>query len=133
MFPLLEYAPPLGHASWGLSGKRIAVLVLPESETAAFYTKTAQARIEGILGDNRVTLLDKEEADKLKDGWQNVEDPGYIVTAEDFVANAGKYELDGVLRISLEVQSFKGLAVLVPASPSLYRLSFSRIFPEPRW
>jgi hypothetical protein len=73
-------------------------------------TRAAQSRIENILLDNGITVLDQDKAKELKDVWKNLEDPGYFVTADDFVENTDKFKLDGLVRVYLTAESNKGFA-----------------------
>jgi hypothetical protein len=84
---------------------RVAVMVFPANDAAKNLANSAQSRLEQILNDNGVEVSDRDEAKKLKSIWKKLEDPGYFVTADDFVANAGRYELDGIVRVYLSADS----------------------------
>lgn len=80
----------------------MAVIVYPQSTLAKQYARIALARLEQVLTDNGVTLLDQKKAEELKKGWKKLEDPGALITAEKFVKSAGKYAIEGVYRVYLD-------------------------------
>jgi len=84
---------------------RVAVMVYPASPAATSLANSAQSRLEQILNDNGVEVTDRDEAKKIKSIWTKLEDPGYFVTADDFVRNAGSYQLDGIVRVYLTADS----------------------------
>jgi hypothetical protein len=84
---------------------RVAVMVYPTNAAAKNLAGGAQARLEQILSENGVEVTDRDEAKKIKSIWKKLEDPGYFVTADDFVKNAGAYELDGIVRVYLSADS----------------------------
>ena len=79
--------------------KRVAVLVYAQSAEAKKLIGSAQTRLEQILLDNGVEITDRDDSSKIKNIWKKLEDPGYFITADDFVKNTQKYGLDGVARI----------------------------------
>jgi hypothetical protein len=89
--------------------KTVAVVIFPQNATAKRYANSAQSRIEMLLADNGITVFDQKKAAELKNVWKKLEDPGYFVTAEDFVKNAGKFSIDGVLRVYLMAESTKSI------------------------
>jgi len=113
-FLLIFFYPAFCHAELG-TGKEMmainnaAIVAFPQNDEAKKLVRSAIARLENILLDNGVTILDPKKAEKLKDVWKNLEDPGYFVTAEDFVDNAEKYEIDAVIRLYLSVDANKTL------------------------
>lgn len=80
---------------------RVAVLVYPQSAGAKTIAGSAQARLEQILLDNGIEVTDRDESAKIKNIWKKLEDPGYFITADDFVNNAQKFGLDGIARLYL--------------------------------
>lgn len=82
-----------------LEFSRVAVLVYAQSPEAKKLVGSAQARLEQILLDNGVEVTDRDDSSKIKNIWKKLEDPGYFVTADDFVKNTQKYGLDGIARI----------------------------------
>jgi hypothetical protein len=96
--------------------KNVAVIVYPQSAMAKQYARVALTRIEQVLTDNGVTVLDQKKADELKKGWKKLEDPGALITAEEFVKSAGKYSIDGVYRVYLDTALTTGLAGIFTAT-----------------
>ncbi|MGJ8669168.1 MAG: hypothetical protein ACSHXK_06740 [Oceanococcus sp.] len=94
---LLLLLPPMAQAK--PSFKRVAVVVHAQNPTAKKLQRAAQSRLELILQDNGITVVDREESEKLKSIWTKLEDPGYFVTAEDFLENTSQanVELDGLV------------------------------------
>src|SRR5688572_24208512 len=64
---------------------RVAVMVYAASPDAKNLAGSAQSRLEQILNDNGVEVTDRDESKKIKSIWKKLEDPGYFVTADDFV------------------------------------------------
>lgn len=96
--------------------KSVAVIVYPQSAMAKQYARIALARLEQVLTDNGVTVLDQKKAEELKKGWKKLEDPGALITAEEFVKSAGKYAIDGVYRVYLDTGLTPGLAGIFTAT-----------------
>ena len=93
-----------------LAQNSVAVVVYGQSADTEPYARVAQTRLEQLLGDNGVTVVDQKKAEELKKGWRKLADPGALITAEEFVENARKYEISGVYRIYLGVGQAQGLA-----------------------
>ena len=93
-----------------IEGHKTAVVILAQNSMAERYTKNALSRIEGILLDNAIEILDKDKAEELKDVFKTLEDPGAFVTAETFVENAEKFAIKGLVAVYLSVDIIKGLA-----------------------
>jgi len=94
-----------------VSFERVAVVVYAKKAPEGNAIKrVAQTRLENILADNGITVLDQKKAEDLKKVWKKLEDPGYFITAEDFVANAEKYQVDGLIRLYLNADVIQGLA-----------------------
>jgi len=93
-----------------IEGHKTAVVILAQNPVAERYTKNALSRIEGILLDNAIEILDKDKADELKDVFKTLEDPSAFVTAETFVENAEKFAIKGLVAVYLSVDIIKGLA-----------------------
>lgn len=83
----------------------VAVMVYASTPAAQGLAGAAQSRLEQILNDNGVEVTDRDEAKKIKSIWKKLEDPGYFVTADDFVKNAGSHQLDGIVRVYLSADS----------------------------
>lgn len=96
--------------------KSVAVVIYPQSSMAGQYARIAQARMEQVLADNGITVLDQKKAEELKKGWKKLEDPGALITAEEFVKSAGKYDIDGVYRVYMDAALTNGLAGIFTAT-----------------
>ena len=90
--------------------EQVAVMVYAKTPDAKKMKRTAKSRIENIMADNGITVLDQDKAEDLKNVWKRLEDPGYFITAEDFVENAEKYDIDGIVRLYLNAEATSGLA-----------------------
>jgi hypothetical protein len=106
----------LPTASFGALPKNVAVVVYPQAKGTAPYARIALSRLEQILTDNGVTVLDQAKAEDLKKNWKKLEDPGALITAEEFVSVAKKYAVDGVFRIYLDTGLTRGLANVFTAT-----------------
>jgi len=94
-----------------VSGKNVAVVACAKNNQAADYVSTVQAHLESIVArHNDGVVLDQEQAKKMKADWQQLEDPDYFVTDEDFAKQAAKYDIDTLVRAHVLAESFKGLA-----------------------
>ncbi|MBF0263771.1 MAG: hypothetical protein HQL46_00735 [Gammaproteobacteria bacterium] len=102
-----------------LKEKKVAIAVFSQDKASKKFERMVQSRLEDILSDNEVEVLDRDKVKDLKNVWKNLEDPGYFVTAEDFVNNAASYELDGLIRVYLGADVEKGLADYYSATGSV--------------
>ncbi len=93
-----------------LKGKKIAAAVYPQGNLASEFIKSAQTHLESILNDNSIMVLDEKKARELKDVFPGLENPGAFVTAETFVENADKYEIEGLLAVYLSTDTTHGIA-----------------------
>lgn len=105
----------VSHASLKIGGEdvefeQVAVMVYAKTADAKKMQRSAQTRLENILLDNGITILDQDKADDLKNVWKRLEDPGYFITAEDFVDNADRFDIDGLIRLYLNADATTGLA-----------------------
>lgn len=116
ILPSLFIALVLFSSELMAAPKNVAVVVYPQSVTAKKYARIAQARMEQVLADNGITVLDQKKADELKKGWKKLEDPGALITAEEFVKSAGKYDIDGVYRVYVDAALTKGIAGIFTAT-----------------
>ena len=89
---------------------QVAVVVYGQNASAKQYVRVAQTRFEQLLGDNGVVVLDQKKAEQLKKSWARLSDPGALITAEDFVENAGRYDISGIYRVYLDVGKAAGLS-----------------------
>lgn len=106
----------LAFSSVQAATKNVAVLVYAQSEQATPYARIALTRLEQILNDNSVNVLDRDKAEQLKKGWGKLQDPGALITAEEFVRNASKYAISGVYRVYLDAGLARGLAGIFSAT-----------------
>ena len=96
--------------------ENVAVVVYGKNAASKQYVRVAATRMEQLLGDNGVTVLDQAKAKELQKNWAKLSDPGALITAEDFVENAGKYKISGIYRIYLDVGQSVGLAGIYTAT-----------------
>ena len=89
---------------------KVAVVVYGQTPEAEQYARVAQTRLEQLLNDNGSEVIDQKRADELKKNWRKLADPGALLTAEEFVENAKRFEIAGVYRIYLGLGKTKGLA-----------------------
>jgi hypothetical protein len=106
----------LAQGAWGALPQKAAIIIYPQSRLATQYARIAQARLEQVLTDNGITVLDQKKAAELKKGWKKLEDPGALITAEEFVKNAGKYDIEGVYRVYLDASLTNGVAGIFTAT-----------------
>ena len=106
--------PALAPAAEGdigfLRGKKIAVRVFAETEAAKECADTARSRLEEILADNEIAVLDEEKTKELSDVDKILEDPTAFVTAEFLVEMAEKFRIDGLMAVCLSAEVGPGLA-----------------------
>lgn len=96
--------------------EKVAVVVYGQNAGAKQYLRVAQTRMEQLLGDNGVIVLDQKKAEELKKSWARLGDPGALITAEDFVENAGRYKISGIYRVYLGVGKTDGLSSIFTAT-----------------
>lgn len=89
---------------------KVAIVVYGQNASAKQYLRIAQTRMEQLLGDNGMIVLDQKKAAELKKNWTRLSDPGALITAEDFVENAGKFNISGIYRVYLGVGKASGLS-----------------------
>jgi hypothetical protein len=102
--------PATAHA------ENVAVVVYGKNAASKQYVRVAETRFEQLLNDNGVTVLDQAKAKELQSNWAKLSDPGALITAEDFVENAGKYKISGIYRIYLDVGISMGMAGIYSAT-----------------
>lgn len=90
-----------------LKFSKVAVVVYGQNELANKYARSAFTRVENLLLDNGIEVLDQQKVKELKNVWKQLEDPGFFVTAETFVENTEKYTLDGIVRVYLTAESYE--------------------------
>jgi hypothetical protein len=96
--------------------EKVAIVVYGKNAVARQYLRVAQTRMEQLLGDNGVIVLDQKKAEELKKSWARLGDPGALITAEDFVENAGRFNISGIYRVYLEVGETSGLSSIFTAT-----------------
>ena len=92
-----------------MQGQKTAGVVVALNPAADRFKKNALSRMENILIDNAVDVLDRDKAEELKDVFKTLEDPGAFVTAETFVENAEKFDIKGLIAVYLSVDVAEGL------------------------
>lgn len=107
----LVIALVLGLAGQGYAAEQVAVAVFASEAGSSKYERVLQARLESLLDEAGLTVLDEAKAKKMKTGWVDLADPGHLVTAEEFLKNAGKYDVSKVYKVSFNsgVNSTLGL------------------------
>lgn len=98
---------------------RVAVTVYAQNAGAESQLRTAQSRLESILLDNGYTVMDERETEKLKNSWTELEDPSYLITAEDIINRAEKFKIDKIVRVYLTVDQAETFAGYFSASAIL--------------
>lgn len=96
--------------------EKVAVVVYGQDAIANQYLRVAQTRIEQLLSDNGMIVLDQKKAEELKKSWARLDDPGALITAEDFVKNAGRFDISGIYRVYLGVGKTSGLSSIFTAT-----------------
>jgi hypothetical protein len=90
-------------SAFAADGPRVSVAAYMADPKFAAYEKVALARAEELLGDSNYVVLDEAKAKQLKKGWVDLADPGHVITAEEFVKRAGKYDIQKVVRVGVSV------------------------------
>lgn len=106
-----------GGVAW--AGDQVAVAVYANDAGASKYERVLQARLESLLGDAGMTVLDEAKAKKMKTGWVDLADPGHLVTAEEFLKNAGKYDVSKVYKVSFNTGVANTLGLFFTASAAV--------------
>lgn len=100
---ILAGASLLAGAACAADGVRVSVAAYMADPKFAAYEKVALARAEELLGDSNHVVLDEARAKQLKKGWVDLADPGHVITAEEFIKRAGKYDIEKVVRVGVSV------------------------------
>ena len=88
---------------------KVAVVVYGQNANANQYLRVVQTRMEQLLNDNGVVVIDQKKAEELKKSWKQLSDPGALITAEEYVEMSTRYKISGIYRVYLGVgksQSF---------------------------
>ncbi len=89
--------------AWAADGVRVSVAAYMAEPKFAAYEKVALARAEELLGDSNYVVLDEAKAKQMKKGWVDLADPGHVITAEEFIKRAGKYDIEKLVRVGVSV------------------------------
>jgi hypothetical protein len=92
-----------------LKGKNIAIVAFGSGTGNDALVPTAQIRLESILIDNGFKVLDEKKAEEMRDGMARLEDPNYMLTAEDLIEAEKKYQIDAILRVYFSADTKPGL------------------------
>jgi hypothetical protein len=115
---ILSSAPAIAGdapaASW--RGLNIAVSCFPLSPRAAPAVRALQARLEEILAENGVTVLDEATAAELRQGYHLLADPTAVVTAELLLELREKYRVDRLLNLYCDSDVAEGVAEFFTAT-----------------
>lgn len=96
--------------------EKVAIVVYGQNAAAKQYLRVAQTRMEQLLNDNGLIVLDQAKAEELKKSWASLSDPGAMITAEDFVENAGRFKISGIYRVYLGVGKTAGMSSIYTAT-----------------
>jgi len=108
-------------SAFAADGLRVSVAAYMAEPQFAAYEKVVLARAEELLGDSQYVVLDEAKARQLKKGWVDLADPGHVITAEEFIKRAGKYDIQKVVRVgvSVSVKPVLGLFYTATATAEL--------------
>ena len=95
---------------------KVAVVIYGQDANAERYARVAQTRMEQLLGDNGLIVIDQQKSEELKKSWKELSDPGALITAEDFVEHAEKFKISGIYRVYLGVGKAQGLSSIFTAT-----------------
>ena len=104
----------LSHAN--AAQEKVAVVIYGQNASAKPYLRVAQTRLEQLLNDNGAVVIDQAKAEELKKSWKQLSDPGALITAEDFVENAGRFKISGIYRVYLGLGKSVGLSSIFTAT-----------------
>lgn len=109
----------LAHSTVAQAADQVAVAVFANEAGASKYERVLQARLESLLADAGMTVLDEAKAKKMKSGWVDLADPGHLVTAEEFLKNAGKYDVSKVYKVSFNTGVSNPLGLFYTATAAV--------------
>lgn len=92
-----------------LAGRNVAVSCVALSEAARPAVRSLQARLEEVLGENQVLVLDEAKAAEMRQGYHLLSDPTAVVTAELLQELRTKYQIDQVLTLFVDGDAHRGL------------------------
>lgn len=90
-------SPTLADLPADLQGMTVAVVIHSERGSVA-YEKAAEIRLEKVLLDNGIIVLDREKAQELKESWGELGNSDYVIVAEDFLRASERYPIDVLIR-----------------------------------
>lgn len=93
-----------------MRGANVAVSCFPLSERAAPAVRSLQARLEEILAENGVRVLDEAKAAELRQGYHLLSDPTVVVTAELLIELREKFKIDRLLNLYCDCDVAPGVA-----------------------
>ncbi len=114
---LIAAAGLVATVAW--AADNVAVAVYANDPALKKYEKAVQARLEEILADSGLQPLDETKAKQLRDNWADLADPGHLVTAEEIVAKAGKFEVQRIYRVSFNADASAPLGLYHSAAAQL--------------
>ena len=106
-------------ASAAQAADTVAVAVFANDPALKKYERAVQSRLEEILADSGMQPLDEAKARALRDNWVDLADPGHLITAEEIVAKAGKYEVARIFRVSFNADAAMPLGLYHSATAQL--------------
>ena len=106
-------------ASVSCAAENVAVAVYANDPALKKYEKAVQARLEEILSDSGLQPLDEAKAKQLRDNWVDLADPSHLITAEEIVAKAGKFEVKRIYRVSFNADASVPLGLYHSAAAQL--------------
>jgi hypothetical protein len=106
-------------AAPAIAADQVSVAVFANDASQRKFERAVQSRMEAVLSDAGVTVLDEEKAKKLRTGWVDLADPSHLVTAEEFVKNAGKYDVKRIYRVSFNAGVSSPLGLFFTATSAV--------------
>lgn len=115
----LLMAAALLVAGWAQAADNVAVAVYASDPALKKYEKAVQARLEEVLADSGLQPLDEAKARQLRDNWVDLADPSHLITAEEIAAQAGKFEVKRIYRVSFTADASMPLGLYHSAAAQL--------------
>ncbi|MDZ7783821.1 MAG: hypothetical protein U5K56_13095 [Halioglobus sp.] len=84
--------------------ERVSVVAISQNPSYSRYEKTLRTAMESVLVENGIHVLDVEKSKKLRNNWDQLNNPASLVTAEDFIERAERYAIDGILTLYYDVE-----------------------------
>lgn len=102
-----------------LAGKNIAITAYSLTPQTEPYVEMVRSRLERILEDNGYRVLDEQKSREMQDGMALLEDPTYVLTAQDILDAARKYRIDAILRVYFSGETTPGLSDYITATAQM--------------